>query len=43
MPAWRDKLSDDEIDDIIVWFQSRWPDQVYAAWQRMDRTRGQGG
>jgi len=43
MPAWRDKLSDEEIDDIIAWFQSKWPDPVYAAWQRMDRTRGPGG
>jgi mono/diheme cytochrome c family protein len=42
MPAWGDKLSDEEIDDIIAWFQSRWPDQVYAAWQRIERTKGQG-
>jgi len=37
MPAWRDRLSDQDIDDIIVWFQSQWPDQIYEAWQRMDR------
>jgi len=43
MPAWRDKLGDEDIDDIIAWFQSKWPDQVYAAWQRMDRAKGQGG
>lgn len=43
MPAWRDKLSDEEIDAIISWFQSKWPDQVYAAWQRMDRTAREGG
>lgn len=43
MPAWRDKLSDEEIDDIIAWFQSKWPDQVYSAWQRMDSRQGQGG
>lgn len=43
MPAWRDRLSDQDIDDIIIWFQSKWPDQVYAAWQRMDRTKRDGG
>lgn len=43
MPAWRDRLSDEDIDAIITWFQSRWPDQVYAAWQRMDRTSREGG
>ncbi len=37
MPAWREKLSDEEIAAIIAWFQSRWPDQVYSAWYRMDR------
>lgn len=37
MPAWRDKLTDEEIEAIIAWFQSRWPDQVYTAWYRMDR------
>ncbi len=39
MPAWGDKLSDEQIDDIIAWFQSKWPDRVYAAWQRMDRAK----
>ncbi|MCW8829573.1 MAG: cytochrome c [Gammaproteobacteria bacterium] len=43
MPAWGDKLNDEEIDAIIEWFISRWPDQVYAAWHQMDRRRGQGG
>jgi len=43
MPAWRDRLSDEQIDDIITWFQSKWPDPVYAAWQRMERSRGQDG
>lgn len=42
MPAWRDKLSDDEIEAIIAWFQSRWPGQVYSAWYRMDR-KARGG
>jgi mono/diheme cytochrome c family protein len=43
MPAWGDKLSGEQIDDIIVWFQSKWPDQVYAAWLRMDRAKRDDG
>jgi mono/diheme cytochrome c family protein len=37
MPAWKDKLSDQDINNIIAWFQSQWPDEIYAAWQRMDQ------
>lgn len=36
MPAWGDKLSDDEIGAIVEWFKSRWPDELYAAWARME-------
>lgn len=40
MPAWKDKLSDQEINAVIYWFQSKWPDELYAAWQEADaRTR----
>jgi len=37
MPAWKDKLSDAEVDAVIAWFQSQWPDQVYAAWFDMEQ------
>ena len=40
MPAWKDKLSDDEINDIIAWFQSKWPDEIYAAWYERDLEAG---
>jgi mono/diheme cytochrome c family protein len=36
MPAWANKLDDAQIEAIIVWFQSRWPDELYQAWSRMD-------
>ncbi len=36
MPAWGDRLSDAEIDAVIAWFQSRWPDEIYAAWTEID-------
>jgi mono/diheme cytochrome c family protein len=37
MPAWQGRLSEQDINDIIAWFQSQWPDEIYAAWQRMDQ------
>ena len=32
MPAWDRTLSDAQIDDIIAWFQSLWPAEIYTAW-----------
>jgi mono/diheme cytochrome c family protein len=40
MPALGDKLSDEEIDAVIEWFKSKWPDEIYAAWARMDQKAG---
>jgi mono/diheme cytochrome c family protein len=37
MPAWRGKLSIDDTKAVIAWFQSLWPLEIYAAWDRMDR------
>lgn len=37
MPAWGGVLSSEEIDDTIAWFQSLWPDEVYAAWHRIEQ------
>jgi len=37
MPAWKDKLSEQDINDIIAWFQSQWPNELYQAWKRMDQ------
>lgn len=36
MPAWRGRLSREEVLAIIAWFQSQWPDELYAAWARRD-------
>lgn len=36
MPAWKDKLGDADIDAVIAWFQSRWPEDVYKNWAQMD-------
>jgi len=32
MPAFADKLSADEIDHVIAFFQSKWPQATYASW-----------
>ena len=32
MPSFAGKLNAEEIDAIIAWFQSLWPDKIYAAW-----------
>ena len=40
MPAWKDRLSDQEITDVMAWFISKWPDQVYDAWFRMNAKKG---
>ena len=37
MPAWKDVLSREEILSVIAWFQSRWPDEVYAAWLDIEK------
>ena len=42
MPALGHVLSRGEILAIIAWFQSLWNDEIYAAWDRMNRAE-QGG
>ena len=37
MPAWKDKLTEAQIDQILAWVQSRWPDDIYLAWSRTDK------
>lgn len=32
MPAWKDSLSDNEINLILVWIKAQWSDDIYAAW-----------
>lgn len=36
MPAWRGKLSDRDIEAVILWFQSLWPAELYRNWSLMD-------
>lgn len=32
MPAFEEKLSDQDIDSVIAYFQSKWPEPTYAGW-----------
>ena len=32
MPAFEASLSDEDVDSVIAYFQSMWPDQIYANW-----------
>jgi len=34
MPGWKGRLTDAQIDDIITWFQTFWPREVYERWQK---------
>ena len=36
MPPWRDKLSEQQMIDIIAWLQSKWPQEIYQQWEQMD-------
>jgi len=37
MPAFRTKLNDQEIDDILEFVKSKWPDPLYEAWYRNEQ------
>ena len=42
MPAWKDKLPDDDIEAVIAWMQSVWPAEIYQAWLAMDEKSRRG-
>jgi len=37
MPGWDDRLSDQQIVDVIASFQSYWPDDTYQLWLKRER------
>jgi hypothetical protein len=45
MPGFAGKLSDEEMLAAIAWFQSKWPERIYAIWEERNRpgTSRQGG
>ena len=34
MPAWKGRLNDSDVEDVINWMQSLWPADVYQAWTK---------
>lgn len=36
MPAWKDRLNDREIEDIISWYQALWPAEMYERWRQAE-------
>lgn len=32
MPGFAQALSDEDVIDVIAWFQDKWSDEIYAAW-----------
>jgi len=43
MPRFAAALSDEQILDVIAWFQSHWPDEIYAAWSKAEERARQAG
>ncbi|GMQ75148.1 MAG: hypothetical protein BMS9Abin01_0392 [Gammaproteobacteria bacterium] len=33
MPGFSQGLSDQDVQDVIAWFQDKWSDEIYAAWR----------
>jgi mono/diheme cytochrome c family protein len=40
MPGWEGRLSEQEIDDIVTWFQALWPIDVYDRWLKVNAGNG---
>ena len=34
MPAWKGRLNDRDVEDVINWLQSLWPTDVYDSWTK---------
>lgn len=32
MPAWEGILTEAQVDDVVVWIKSLWPDEIYTTW-----------
>ena len=37
MPAWRGKLTEQEMQDVVAYIKSLWSDKVYQLWSKMER------
>jgi mono/diheme cytochrome c family protein len=34
MPAWAGRVSSQDVEDVITWYQALWPADTYQKWQR---------
>ena len=34
MPAWKGRLSERDVEDVLNWMQSLWPAEIYDAWTK---------
>lgn len=34
MPAWKGRLKEQDVEDMVNWLQSLWPAEVYEAWNK---------
>ena len=37
MPGWQDKLSEQEMQDVVAYIKSLWSDEVYRLWWKMEQ------
>ncbi len=37
MPAFKEKLTADQINDILAWVQSHWSDKIYTTWNQINQ------
>jgi mono/diheme cytochrome c family protein len=37
MPAWKDKLSEQEMQDVVEYIKSLWSDPVYEQWMKLEQ------
>lgn len=37
MPAWKDKLAEQEMQDVVAYIKSLWSDEIYALWWKMEQ------
>lgn len=42
MPAWKGTLTDDDIEAVVAWIQTRWPEEIYKSWVLMDEKARRG-
>jgi mono/diheme cytochrome c family protein len=36
MPVWAGRLNEQDIEDVITWFQALWPSDVYERWRKVN-------